>query len=137
MTISLSIEAAQTLLEQFTCLDPQRQYQPQDWQPVRQALQLLMQHSDYQMFGICAGSVTDAVNALSNYATAFGYQTQFDPSTIAPIEGGVYLKFNGSTQSYYASAYLEDYRGVLVSYQSSDDRGVNGTYGHFPLDLFG
>ncbi|MEK9512282.1 MULTISPECIES: DUF1824 family protein [Limnospira] len=38
--------------------------------------------------------------------------------------------------SYHISPYLEKYRGVLVSCQSSEENGVNGTYGHFPLDLF-
>jgi hypothetical protein len=37
--------------------------------------------------------------------------------------------------SFYIDAYTGSYRGVLVACQS-DNEELQGTYGHFPLDLF-
>ncbi|MGL5508894.1 MAG: DUF1824 family protein [Microcoleaceae cyanobacterium] len=48
----------------------------------------------------------------------------------------MYIKFNGMKQTYHLDSYQGEYRGVLVSCQSSDPQMVNGTYGHLPLDLF-
>ncbi|NES92001.1 DUF1824 family protein, partial [Okeania sp. SIO2B9] len=39
-------------------------------------------------------------------------------------------------ESYHLESYIGEYRGVLVSCQSAEDTGINGTYGHLPLDLF-
>ncbi|MGB3404562.1 MAG: DUF1824 family protein [Microcoleaceae cyanobacterium] len=133
---SLTLETAQNLLEQFTRIEIQSQTLPKDLDEIRQALVLLAQHSDYQMIGICAESLPEALTALSAYLTKLGYNIEIDSNRINPIKGAVYLKFNGRNQSYYASAYNEKYRGVLVAYQSSDEARINGTYGHFPLDLF-
>lgn len=133
---SLTIKTAQNLLQQFTCIEIQSQSQPKDIDEIRQALLLLANHSDYQMLGICADSLPEALTTLSAYLTKFSYNIDINSNRINPIKGAVYVKFNGRNQSYYASAYYEQYRGVLVSYQSSDEAGVNGTYGHFPLDLF-
>lgn len=53
-SVTLSLETAQQLLRRFICID---QYSA-DWVPdnstVRQALSLVCEHSDYQIFGICA-----------------------------------------------------------------------------------
>jgi hypothetical protein len=133
---SLTLETAQNLLEQFTRIEIQSQTLPKEIDEIRQALLLLVDHSDYQILGICADSLPEALTTLSTYLTKLGYNIDIDSNRINPIKGAVYLKFNGRNQSYYASAYLEKYRGVLISYQSSDEAGVNGTYGHFPLDLF-
>ncbi len=133
---SLSIEAAQNLLEQITCLEMQSQNGLEDLEQVCQALLLCVQGSDYQMIGICADCLTEAFTTLSEYLTAFSYDIDLNPNAVDSIEGGVYLKFNTQNNFYYASAYREKYRGVLVSCQSSDEADINGTYGHFPLDLF-
>jgi hypothetical protein len=127
---------AQNILEQFTCLEMQCQSPPKDLEQTRQALLLLAHHSEYQMLGICADSLEQALTALAEYLTPLNYDIEIDTNVINPIDGAVYIKFNGRNQSYYASAYLEKYRGVLVSFQSSDAEEVNGTYGHFPLNLF-
>jgi hypothetical protein len=52
------------------------------------------------------------------------------------IDGAIYIKFNGMKQTYHLDSYQGEYRGVLVSCQSSDPQMVNGTYGHLPLNLF-
>ncbi|MGB3533182.1 MAG: DUF1824 family protein [Microcoleaceae cyanobacterium] len=133
---SRSIQTAQSILAQFTHLEIQSQPQPENLDEIRQALLLSVNHCEYQMLGICADSLSEALAALTAYLTAFGYNIKIDANTIDPIQGSTYLKFNGRTQSYYARTYLEKYRGVLVSFQSSDEAEVSGTYGHFPLDLF-
>jgi hypothetical protein len=133
---SLSLKAAHDILEQFTCLEINSQSPPQDLDQTRQALLLFAHHSEYQMLGICADSLEAAFTALAEYLTAWNYDIEINTNAINPIDGAVYLKFNGRNQSYYASAYSEKYRGVLVSFQSSDVEEVNGTYGHFPLNLF-
>jgi hypothetical protein len=132
----LSIEAAQQTLEAFTCAEIQSINQIKNPDQIGAALKVLVQNSEYQMLGICADSLQAAWNALEQYLQKLGYNITLDRNAVESIEGSVYLKFNGRSQSYYASPYTEKYRGVLVSCQSTDDTGVNGTYGHFPLDLF-
>ncbi len=132
----ISVKTAQSILEQFTCIEMQSQPQPENQDKIRQALLFSVNHSEFQMLGICADSLPEALTSLAEYLIAFNYGTPIDAKTIPAITGAVYLKFSGRNQSYYASAYLEKYRGVLVSFQSSDEDEVNGTYGHFPLDLF-
>jgi len=132
----LSVTAAQTLLDRFTCADLTAEPFPEDPAVVRQALLLVARESEYQMLGLCADSREAALKALESYLPALGYTTPVDPAAVPDIEGPVYVKFNGRSETYHASAYQEKYRGVLVSCQSSDADGVNGTYGHFPLDLF-
>lgn len=136
---SLSIETARNILEQFTCLEIQSQNGLKDLDKTRQALLLFVHRSEDQMIGICADSITEAFAALADYLTAFGYEIDLNPNavdSVDSIEAGVYLKFNTRNNFYYASAYREQYRGVLVCCQSSDEEDINGTYGHFPLDLF-
>lgn len=133
---NLSIEAAQQTLEAFTCAEIQSINQIKNRDSICAALQLLVQNSEYQMLGICADSLDTAWNVLEQYLQKLGYNITLDRNAVEAIEGSVYLKFNGRSQSYYASPYTEKYRGVLVSCQSTDETGVNGTYGHFPLDLF-
>ncbi|MEL7038146.1 MAG: DUF1824 family protein [Cyanobacteria bacterium J06592_8] len=132
----LSVEAAQQLLEAFTCAEIQSVSQIENREGICSALKRLVQNSDYQMLGICADSLEIAWTALEQYLQGLDYNITIDRSAIETIEGSVYLKYNGLSQSYYASPYTEQYRGVLVSCQSTDETGVNGTYGHFPLDLF-
>lgn len=133
---NLSIKAAQQTLEAFTCDDIQSVNQIENRDQICSALKLLVQNSEYQMLGICADSLDAAWNALEQYLHGLDYNIAPDRNGVEAIEGSVYLKFNGRSQSYYASPYTQKYRGVLVSCQSTDDTGVNGTYGHFPLDLF-
>lgn len=133
---NLSIEAAQKILEAFTCADIQSINSIENPDNICTALKILVQNSEYQMLGICADSLDEAWNALAEYLQGLGYQISLDRNAVEAVEGSVFLKFNGLSQSYYSSPYTQQYRGVLVSCQSNDEVGVNGTYGHFPLDLF-
>ncbi|MEA5497972.1 MAG: DUF1824 family protein [Limnoraphis robusta] len=134
---NLSIETAQKILEAFTCADIQSVNPIENRASICEALHVLVQNSEYQMLGICADSLDAAWNALEQYLQGLDYHNiTLNRNAIEAIEGSVYLKFNGRSQSYYASPYTQQYRGVLVSCQSSDETGVNGTYGHFPINLF-
>lgn len=132
----LTVIEAQRLLEQFTCMDITATVSIENSAVVRQALVLLAQESEYQMLGICADSRLEAIKALEEYLPILGYNSAMNCDEIPTIAGPVYMKFNGRSGSYHISPYLEKYRGVLVSCQSSESEGVNGTYGHFPLNLF-
>ncbi len=134
--MTLALETAQKKLEKFNCADIQSITQVEHPAQLREALQLVARASEYQMLGICADSLDQAFTALSQYLNGLGYTLTINPNAVESIEGSVYLKFNSRNQSYYVSPYRERYRGVLVSCQSSDEAGINGTYGHFPLDLF-
>lgn len=132
----LTVEAAQNILERFTCLEMQSLETSTDREVVRQAIALVARASDYQILGVCADSVVEGFAALESYLTALGYAAPIALATDASRTGSVYIKFNTLKDSYYIDAYLGTYRGVLVSCQSSQESGINGTYGHFPLNLF-
>jgi hypothetical protein len=137
---NLTVEAAEKMLNEFTCLNIKSNASPtptseEEKTRIRAALLLLVNSSDYQMLGVCASSVSEGFSALARYLEAIGYKkTTLSDSA---VEGPTYIKFNGKTESYHADSYTGEFRGVLVSCQSEEGEGVNGTYGHLPLDLFG
>jgi hypothetical protein len=131
---ALPLESALTLLRQFTCLDLLSQAPRPDVASVREALLLVRDHSDYQIFGICAETTAEAIAALHAYLQALDYAEK--PIPAMAVEGPVYLKFNPKTQLCYLDRYTGDYRGVLVSCQSAYDGDVNEMFGHLPLDLW-
>jgi Domain of unknown function (DUF1824) len=100
-------------------------------------LQVLTEAADYHTIGICADDRAVGLAALQSYAKYFGYDITADLLTDLPvISGVVYLKFNPRSNRLYIDTYQGDYRGGLISFQSDLADGYNGTYGHFPLDLF-
>ena len=103
---------------------------------VRQALLMIADLSDYQNLGVCADTAEQGFSALASYLEALGYKVTLDRALSPSVAGAVYLKFNTKRESYYLDSYTGQYRGVLVSCQSSDYEEINGTYGHLPLDLF-
>ena len=127
------LEAAQTLLRRFICTDPVTDPEMGDRTLVQQAVLLVANHSDYQIFGICADTVTQAIAALRAYLGALDYDAAPDvPNTAGPV----YLKFNPKQGKLHLEPYTGVHRGVLVSCQSAYDGDVNETFGHLPLDLF-
>lgn len=111
-------------------------YSEEQRMTLRQALLFLKTHTDYQIFGVCADSLERGIKALQEYTRAFEY-------ALEPIrskqDGAVYIKFNPSRSLFHVAPYSGEFTGVLISYQSEDREGQeahNGTYGHFPLDLF-
>lgn len=130
---NLTIQAAQKLLKPFNCLESKSLNSEAEKALIREALLLLTKHSDYQILGICADTTTQCLLALTTYAGALGYQPNCN---FASVEGATYLKFNPNTGLCYLDSYTGAYRGVLVSFQSSEEGDINDMYGHFPLDLF-
>jgi len=130
---NLTIEAAQKLLKPFNCLESKSLNSASEKALIRQALLLLTEHSDYQILGVCADTTAQGLLALTAYATALGYEPNCNFST---VDGAIYIKFNPNTGLCYLDSYTGAYRGVLVSFQSSEVGDINDMYGHFPLDLF-
>jgi Domain of unknown function (DUF1824) len=130
----LTLDAAQSLLRQFTASDRLPSNPSLDIVAVREAVLLVREHSDYQIFGICADSTEQAIAALHAYLHALGYAQV--PQPASPIEGAVYLKFNPKSELCYLDAYTGDYRGVLVSCQSAYEGDINEMFGHLPLALW-
>lgn len=125
--------AAHILLKQWDCMV---QSPPSDAEQdaIRKALIVLTQYSDYQILGICADSASQAIQALKDYSIALGIPVpQSWPEQPA---GATYLKLNPKLGRCYVDSYTGDHRGVLISYQSAYDGGINEMYGHLPLDLF-
>jgi Domain of unknown function (DUF1824) len=133
---NLTVEKAQQILKDFTCLDMQSVASPLEKQALREAMLLVASLSDYQMLGVCASSTNEGFLALEAYLKALGYQPVFEPNAVPAFTGSVYIKFNTLKGSYYVDGYPGTYRGVLVSCQSTEEGGVSETYGHLPLDLF-
>lgn len=132
MTAQTSLPETRQFLMQFDCLHGET-ISPEQRDRIRQALLTVAQHSDYQIFGVCADSLDQGKAALQQYTNALGYAPELN---FPPIEGSVYLKFNPKSGLCYADSYTGEHRGVLVSYQSADEDGVNEMFGHLPLDLF-
>jgi len=130
---TLSLQAAQALLRRFICIEKLADAEIPAPDLVRQALQQVRDHSDYQILGICADSATQAIATLHAYLTAFGFEELPQPQA---IEGVVYLKYNPRSGLCYLKPYEGNHRGVLVSCQSAYDGDVNETFGHLPLNLF-
>jgi Domain of unknown function (DUF1824) len=135
-SMSLTIQDAEGILKGFICTDTIPSISEEEKVKIQTALLLLTRESEYQMIGICADSKQQALTALTDYLKAFQYSLNVEENVLDPVEGSVYLKFNGRNQTFYISPYLDQYRGVLISFQSSEENGINGVYGHFPLDLF-
>ncbi|NET58890.1 MAG: DUF1824 family protein [Symploca sp. SIO2E6] len=130
---NLTVQEAQELLKPFNCIENKSIDSESEKALIRQALILLTNHSDYQILGICADTVTQGLSALKTYSEALGYQPNFD---LDPIDGSVYIKFNPNSGLCYLDSYTGTHRGVLVSCQSAYEDGINDMYGHLPLDLF-
>ncbi len=133
---NLTVEDAQRILKKFSCLDTKLVESAAEKALVRQALSMITDLSDYQNLGVCADTAEQGFSALASYLEALGYKFILDPASMPAVAGAVYLKFNTKRGSSYLDSYTGQYRGVLVSCQSSDYEEINDTYGHLPLDLF-
>jgi Domain of unknown function (DUF1824) len=129
---SLTKEDAQKVLRQFICVD--RAAAPLDYVLIRSALLLVVNHSDYQIFGICADRLEQGKQTLFSYLKALNYEEM--PEIMGVVETATYIKYNPKTGRSHAEPYTGVHRGVLVSCQSAYDGDVNETFGHLPIDLF-
>ena len=132
--VDRSLASALKILQSYSCITPKLITSDSEKAEVQEALLLVTQLAEHQNLGICADDVPNGLAALKSYAQALGYKL---PNPSATVEiAPVYIKFNAQKQSYYLDPYPGTYRGVLVSCQSSEYDLLNGTFGHFPLDLF-
>jgi hypothetical protein len=131
---NLTAQKAQELLRQFICLDREPSSPELDYATVREALFLVVDRSDYQIFGICADNATQGQQALHSYLTALDRDER--PEVQATTNDAVYIKYNPKTGLCRAEPYTGNHRGVLVSCQSAYDYDINETFGHLPIDLF-
>lgn len=133
-SVDRSLTSALEILQSYSCMTPKLITSDSEKAKVQEALFLVTKLAEHQNLGICADDVPTGLAALESYAQALGYKLP-KPSTTVEI-APVYIKFNAQKQSYYLDTYPGTYRGVLVSCQSSEYDLLNGTFGHFPLDLF-
>jgi hypothetical protein len=100
---------------------------------IRQALLTLLPEIDRVMLGICADDWEQGIQALTQYAGALNLPLLLPTPALS---GAIYIKFNPSSPTCYASAYLGTDRGVLIAAQSDYTDRLNEMFGHLPLDLF-
>ena len=131
----LNIDEALKILNLYSCAQVKNTQPSVKKEQLRQALLLVTSLSESENLGICADNAQQGFAALKDYLTALGYKNSLEKDSLPNNQDPVYIKFNTSKMSYYLDEYIGNYRGVLVSCQSEDDKIV-GTYGHFPLDLF-
>lgn len=97
---------------------------------------MVVAHSDYQILGICADSLSQGHRALMAYAQALAYTVDDSALSLNTPPRSTYIKYNPTSGLLYASDYDGTHRGVLVACQSETTEGINEMYGHLPLDLF-
>ncbi len=131
---NLTVQEAQELLRQFICLDREPSTPKLDYATVRDALLLVVDRSDFQIFGICADNAIQGQQALHSYLTALNRDER--PDIVSTTNDAVYIKYNPKTGRCHAEPYTGNHRGVLVSCQSAEDDDINETFGHLPIDLF-
>jgi Domain of unknown function (DUF1824) len=105
---------------------------------LREALGALSALADYQIFGICADTTTQAALVLESYLKALDQELPMPEieSTESLATTGIYLKFNPRTARCHADVYTGAERGVIVSFHSPEFGEINDTYGNLPLDLY-
>ncbi len=133
---SLTVEEAHKILKSFSCLKPKPVESESEKALIHEALLLFTSLSDYQNLGVCADTAAEGFMALESYLKALGYKPNFNQTQSTSFVGPVYIKFNSTRTSSYIDSYSGEYRGVLISFQSSENESINGTYGHLPLNLF-
>ncbi len=131
---NLTVQQAQDILRQFICLEREPSSPQLDYATVRDALRLVVDRSDYQIFGICADNTDQGQQALYSYLNALNRDER--PDIVAATSDSVYIKYNPKTGLCRAEPYTGNHRGVLVSCQSAYDDDINETFGHLPIDLF-
>ncbi|MEO0539527.1 MAG: DUF1824 family protein [Cyanobacteria bacterium P01_A01_bin.105] len=123
-------------LSQFSRLQVPPQLEPQQQQSLRRALLWFSDLAEYETLGVCASDLATAKAATEAYIAKLSRPVELD---LPHREGAVYIKFNTLKGAWYLDDYMGPSRGVLVSFHTSEAELdlLNGTYGPFPLDLFG
>jgi hypothetical protein len=132
---SLTVEENLKILNSYSCSQTKNITSESDREKLLQALLFIVNLSEWQNLGICADNSEEGFRALFNYLQAFGYRYSLGRDVIEIKNNPIYIKFNSQRMTHYIDDYIGEYRGVLISCQSEDDK-LSGTYGHFPLQLF-
>jgi hypothetical protein len=102
---------------------------------LREALGALSALADYQIFGICADTTSQAALVLASYLKVLDEELPM-PEVESLETTGIYLKFNPRTGRCHADPYTGTERGVIISFHSPEFGEINDTYGSLPLDLY-
>lgn len=135
MTEQIPLSEARKILDSFSCIQIKLAESEVEKEQLRRALLCVVEQAEGENLGVCAEDAKQGYAALQQYLAALGYDISFETVDLAEAPAPIYIKFNCQKLSHFCDRYTGDYRGVLVSCQSEDDR-INGTYGHLPLDLF-
>jgi hypothetical protein len=135
MSLSPELEAAIAILKEKSCIETPEIDSETERESLRQSILLACKEADWENIGICAENSAVAVQSVQQYLKALGYGEDIAIDVTEASEESVYLKFNTQKMSAYLNDYEGKYRGVLIALQSPEE-DLQGTYGHFPLDLF-
>jgi len=134
--IKMQLTEARQLLDRYSGTDQKAVTSQQEKEQLQTAIKQMTQESEWENLGVCADNTQQAITALKEYLTAFGYEIEaMNFEQVSSINTPVYIKFSTKHKGFYQDNYTGDYRGVLVSCQAEDDL-IAGVYGHLPLDLF-
>jgi hypothetical protein len=136
MTDTAEIQAIRKRLVRLSLLDTAPEIDEERAIAIRQDLSVLNELSDYQTLGVCAESLPVGQAALESFLRGLGVDVKLD---LPDRPGPVYIKFNTLKGAWYLDDYSGPTRGVLVTFHTDDAdlTEVNGTYGPFPLNLYG
>lgn len=139
----LTAESVRHFLNQFVCFQTLPPLSESIAEQVQRSLQFLVDESDFQTFGICADSAQASEAALNSYLSGLGYlqltENQIEieaPADLDSTQTPVFMKYNLRNGKCYQEPYTGTARGVLITCHGAAQDEINGTYGHFPLDLF-
>ncbi|MEA5470969.1 DUF1824 family protein [Spirulina sp. 06S082] len=136
MNATSDLTHARKILDSFSGVTPKVPASETEAEELRQAIRLMTTRSESENLGVCADNSSQGYRVLAHYLEALGYAVPFAIAEIESVDTPVYIKFNTAKMSHYLDAYEGNYRGVLIACQSEEEE-INGTYGHFPLNLFG
>ncbi len=134
-SFSATLEESLALLKSFSGVTPKGLTSENEKQRLRQAICQIVTLSEGENLGICADTVEEALDSLTQYLQALAYPPLSPAPDLPHLTEAVYLKYNTQKQRYYLDRYSGEYRGVLLAIQGEYE-SITGTYGYFPLDLF-
>ncbi len=131
----MNLEAGIKILQQYSCTQVKIPESEAEKKQLQQALISVVSLSEWENLGICADNSEIGFSVLTSYLKALGYPVKLDRAVITASKKPVYIKYNTQKMSHHLDYYNGDYRGVLISCQSENDK-IAGTYGYLPGNLF-
>jgi hypothetical protein len=131
-----NLQTVRQQLTRFSCLEVPPPLTEPEQQAIQSALLWFSELAEYETLGICADTLAQGKAATEAYVSRLSQPINLElPDRV----GAVYIKFNTLKGAWYLDDYPGPSRGVLITYHTSDPEleAIIGTYGPFPLDLFG